>query len=68
MLIQGRALRLKQQTQASGKLGITPGPSAAGGGREDWTASQIMRRFMLMFFMLLFVVMPADKGHIEIQS
>lgn len=54
MLIQGRALRLKQQTQASGKLGITPGPSAVGGGREDWTVSQIIRQFMLMLLCFYF--------------
>lgn len=48
VLIRGRALRLKQQTQASGKLGITPGLSAVGAGREDWTASQIICQYMLM--------------------
>lgn len=61
MLIKGRALRLKQQTQASGKLGISPAPSAVGGGREDWTSSKISRQFMLMFLCFFCVITHSQK-------
>ena len=65
VLIRGRPFRLKQQTPDSGRLGITPGPSAVGEGRENWTASQNHLLIPAHVFCAFFVEVPADRKHVH---